>query len=188
MFIALLCIRFAPFPILLIAAERWLTAVTAGGVLLWMASVLLRYRGMTDRIILPRLVSGIAVGFLPILLTGELWTVIQQITAWWIPAAAAAGCLSLFVGYLFCEVRNVLRRDRPSVVLPRALLVAGRGFVQAMALGILMSAPLTGDYTAATDCATCLRLNMVLLGAPAALFIGVLLQIIWEDKPITAPL
>ncbi len=151
----------------------------------------------------PRIIASIIIGYLPLIFTAESWYV--SITETWgmnllIPLLTLSA--SLF--YLFTEVKNNLEYTAP-IYRERALKLFWFSVRVSLSLGLLLLpliavylpedakiGGLSGSYPYLWIC-SCrqnfyLFLKMLLFHVPVALFIGIIVQIIWEEKPVSYPL
>lgn len=172
--------------------------------LLATAAIGLLWRTVFD-LLLPRLWAAIGVGYLPLLLTAELWQVPYQfsdgkpISGLAIYAFNAAILLLSFVYLYRLEVSKKLIRtpEMPKCVpIWRAVwtLVLGGLFSYTSGLVVLdlVGGPLghaSYQHISLGACGIIGEVHLPVLGlfAPSALLIGIILQVFWEEKPITYP-
>ncbi|HLG17152.1 MAG TPA: hypothetical protein VJH03_22060 [Blastocatellia bacterium] len=163
-------------------------------------------------LLLPRLWAGTAVGYLPLFLTSELWKIVYPTVSengspgqpWWGSRWWGLFLLNLLAFvlaffYLRWEVGNRLARTPTLskwVSIRRALWLTSFGWLVSVVMGLVIldiaGAPmaracLPGNppYTGTLGLAGNVHLKALFLFAPFALLVGVILQIFWEDKPIT---
>ncbi|NNV06833.1 hypothetical protein [Geobacillus sp. C56-T2] len=158
-----------------------------------------------DRInihLLPRLLSSILVGFLPVLLTGELYewyrnVVKDHIIAQLIIVLFSVLLLLLAYGYLSLEIKNFLG----FWAWKRARVIFGRGLAWTFLIASLLI-PFSGYMLLGEEefgkiesfwgfierLAENNMLYLLLFQVALSYFLGIVLQAIWEDKPITQPL
>jgi hypothetical protein len=161
----------------------------------------------------PRIGAGIIVGYLPVFLIDEVWDLVTHSTLALNAVTMLLGLVTLL--YIYVEIAH--RIPDPSVAFARARAIFLLGVVEAFGAGIVMTSlvgpfmvvrnwsPNSGEVSVAS-----LRETMPpMLGQlphvvgfeslwvfPAALllmtflsfFIGVFLQLMWEELPITEPL
>jgi len=159
---------------------------------------------------LPRLFGGIVVGYLPLLMTEEMWKFCLKVT-WPFFIQILIIVLGASFVYLHVEVNNTIR-DR-NAAYKRAFSVLILGCSESLIIGLVFCSLFgsiflidegytTGQFIhnlpKEIDAPVLFGLcknwvhfvypPVVLLYFPLALFIGIFVQILWEDKPITAPL
>jgi hypothetical protein len=145
--------------------------------------------GWINILLLPRLAASIIIGLLPILLTGELYEwykseILNDKGAEnWFEFFTGI-LLILIFGYLFIETHNFLGFNS----FKRALTIFLQGLVISL-IFVLMTHPFS-CYTLKNGCKniTDLPFSLLFLQTTASYFLGIVLQAIWEDKPITQPL
>lgn len=160
-------------------------------------------------LMLPRVWAGTMVGYLPLFLTSELWKIVypkSQDQQWW-----GSQCWGIFLLnfisasiaflYLRWEVANRLVRT-PGLSrwapIRRAFWLTILGLLFSIALGLavfdvigsqMASASLDPDalkiYQGTKGLIGSVHMEALFLFAPFALLVGVILQIFWEEKPIT---
>lgn len=151
-------------------------------------------------VLLPRMLGGTAIGYLFLLPGKDIWEFAVRANAtlqiWTLVALVLLASLSyLYVG----EVWKVVRKAWESFF--RTLLIFIIGLSQSITIGFIMSgllAPPLARWQGWSE-----QLVMVgewcgisfgffpaalLFQIPVALFVGIVSQILWEDKPITEPL
>lgn len=152
-------------------------------------------------IFLPRLLVSILVGYLPLMLTSELWKMSNKL-CWW--QITLPDVLALFLSFLYLrwEIENRLTRTpelRQRVPIIRALIIIGYGLISSFLMGLtildLVGGPLiraSFDYKGMPGMCNGvlgeIYLKGLLLFFPFALLIGVIVQVFWEEKSITHPL
>ena len=145
------------------------------------------------KVLLPRMMAGIVVGYLPLLLTEEAWMMVHRMHRRE-GLLLVAGALGFSWYYLFVEVQNTVREKLVAAV--RASRVFSMGVLESFLIGAIVQ-----DLTAQAFLPEEIPgdvLQPCLMGSiypkvlyvyfPLALLIGIFVQIIWEDKPITEPL
>ncbi len=145
------------------------------------------------KLLMPRMVGGIVVGYMPLIIAEDAWNMVSRIDG------REIFCIALFalgfsLYYLFIEVDNALRNKWLS--LGRALRIFSTGLLESFIIGVVVSDLIARDFypELMVDPLTLPGLfgyiypKMLYLYFPLALFIGIFAQIIWEDKPITHPL
>jgi len=155
--------------------------------------------------LLPRLVAGILVGYVPLMSAGDPWKWLLRM-----PLAPAVGLwllmLLVSLGYLYVEARNTLTEGKLSAAMQRELWIRVLhvffvGLSEALVIGFILS-ELFGETVllsllddiegtqviAITGWIGYIFPKVILLYAPLALFLGILVQLIWEEKAVTQPL
>ena len=145
------------------------------------------------KLLLPRMVAGIVVGYMPLIIAEEAWGMANRM------GELEVFCIALFtlgfsLYYLFIEVDNTLRNKWLS--LGRAFRIFSTGLLESFLIGVLVLDLMAEAFypTLMADSLTLPGLfgyispKLLYLYFPLALFIGIFVQIIWEDKPITHPL
>jgi len=152
----------------------------------------------------PRIGAGIIVGYLPVFLIDEVWDLASRSGAVLASVATLLGLVTLL--YVFVEVAGKLNDADVAFARARAIFVLG--VLQAFAFGVMMTS-LVGRFMVSrnwppevVDGQLMGQLpRFVGLGEPFMLFpsavlimtflsffIGVFLQLMWEELPITEPL
>lgn len=169
--------------------------------LILLAVWMIRFRSyyLWFKLLLPRLLGGIVVGYLPLLLSEEIWGFAWQVEP--LEGVLIVGTAVLFsFYYLFTEIRNVVQNTITAIY--RGLRIGVIGLAESFLVGIfaqdLLARPfVTGmgkidDYEALNPVTGLLGgliyPKVLLLYFPLALLIGIFVQIIWEEKPITHPI
>lgn len=171
----------------------WLTLSYWGGAMLIVCGF---FQRITTDLLLPRLCAGIMVGYLPLMLTGEVWTALYQGNHGLTSIVAFdifTSLLSLF--YLRWEVANKLVRPpglSQWLILKRAGWLLVWGLAISFSFGLILFDTIgrslgQASYGQIIGIFGPLYWEAWLLFAPLALFIGVLLQIFWMEKPVTHP-
>ncbi|MEZ4332064.1 MAG: hypothetical protein R3F35_09925 [Myxococcota bacterium] len=161
----------------------------------------------------PRIGAGIIVGYLPVFLIDEVWDLASHSTFALNAVSALLGLVTLL--YIYVEIAH--RIPDPSVAFARARAIFLLGVVEAFGAGIVMTSlvgPFMVERNWSPDSGTVpldtLKATMPsILGQlphlvgyeplwvfPSALFlmtflsffIGIFLQLMWEELPITEPL
>jgi len=145
------------------------------------------------KLMIPRMVGGIVVGYLPLLLTDEAWNMVKEIDV------LEASCLITFafgvsLYYIFIEIHNTLKDKWESLV--RALRVFATGLLESLVIGIIVLDLITKAFKPSLleegllvhGLLGYIYPKLLYIYFPLALLIGIFVQIIWEDKPITHPL
>jgi hypothetical protein len=157
--------------------------------------------------VLPRLFSGIMVGYIPLMSSEDLWKWLLTL-----PTAPAIGVwlLALVFSYVYLrvEARGALSDCAISAPVKRDIAIrAGQvfliGLAEAYLIGVMLCEFLgytalralgdqalqaTGTQYVIKGWLGTLVPKVVLLYAPLALFLGTLFQFIWEEKTVTQPL
>lgn len=159
-------------------------------------------------IIIPRLLAAITIGFLPLLLTGELyqWYYLMFMkdvdllnrTVFWLAVIVGELVVSL---YLYKEIKNYLGfiswKRFFNIFLIGNLFSFILSFIGSVLMGRHFIIDIINKDNAATVEPTYILMNLFDKGAPLSLillqsvfslFLGIIIQAVWEDKPITQPL
>ena len=160
----------------------------------------------------PRIIAGIIVGYLPVFLIDEVWDLASRPAVALLALSTLLGLATLL--YLFVEVQQ--RLGDTTVAFGRARGIFVLGLLEAFGLGIVMT-NLVGPFMVARNWSPgdeipleSLRATLepmigqlppvlgiepfylfpstLLLMTPLSFFIGIFLQLMWEDLPITEPL
>ncbi|MBI3248489.1 MAG: hypothetical protein HYZ50_18460 [Deltaproteobacteria bacterium] len=183
-------------------SPAWLPLLLAGKALLFLFSL---YSFL--EVLLPRMLAGTAIGYLFVLPPGQgLWeiilnkhTSIQQICLLAILVFLASGAY-LYVG----EVSKVTHSIREAT--RRTLLILLIGLAQSVTIGFILSLIVSLPIFASlkinpklwsallVEVGECLGVpfafcpKALLFQVPVALFVGIVSQILWQEKPITESL
>jgi hypothetical protein len=161
----------------------------------------------------PRIGAGIIVGYLPVFLIDEVWDLASRPNAALGAVAIVLGLVTLL--YIYVEIAR--RIPDTSVAFARARALVLLGIVQAFGVGVLMTS-LIGRYMVVRNWSpptgelslSALRESLppmigqlphvvgtdpffafpsaLLLMTFLSFFIGIFLQLMWEELPITEPL
>jgi len=160
----------------------------------------------------PRVLAGIIVGYLPVFLIDEVWDLASRPAYALIALSTLLGLVTLL--YLFIEVQQ--RLGNTTVAFARARGIFVLGLLEAFSLGIVMT-NLVGPFMVARNWSVgtevpleSLRATLepilgqlppvlgieplymfpsaLLIMTPLSFFIGIFLQLMWEELPITEPL
>lgn len=152
-------------------------------------------------VLLPRLLAGIAIGYLFLLPGKDFWefAVSQKADATlqiWLLAG-----LTLFASWLYLlygEVKRIVIKSGEAK--KRALLIFIIGLSQSIAIGFILSGLLAPplarwqNWEGLVKAGECFGIPFgifpmaFVFQVPVAFFVGILSQILWEDKPVTEPL
>lgn len=149
------------------------------------------------KLLTPRMAGGIVVGYLPLLIGDECWRAIHQLSE--LQGVLLFFAAMLFAGsYLFLEVNNALMNSAKALARATRLLCLGlwQSFVFGIIILDLMTEPFLHDTLLYKEIYSyldpglfgVLYPKMLVLYFPLAVVIGIFVQIIWEDKPVTQPL
>jgi hypothetical protein len=153
-------------------------------------------------VLLPRMLGGIAIGYLFLFQGTDLWklAVSQKAkSAGQVVMLVALVIIASWLYLYFGEVKKVVHKTRDA--MHRTLLIFLIGLSQSIGTGFLASGLLAPAIAREHEWAA----EMVLVGEvagisfgifprallfqiPIALFVGIVSQILWEDKPVTEPL
>ena len=157
----------------------------------------------TFRLLLPRLLGGILLGYIPLFSSEEFWKWLLSLKNQYIQIILFLSPLVLSFIYAYIEARNFLIEWEPTKRFRREIYIRATkifliGLSEAFIAGILLSELLSDAIVSNLGLKTIpepivgfiglIYPKIVLLYAPAALFIGLLVQLIWEEKSITQPL
>ncbi len=173
----------------------WFAVLLAMGAIL--TTILLDFDPV--RYSLPRITSAIFVGYIALVSSSEIMAFAVQaydqhlLLAW----AAVAGSILLAFGAIYVEARRRLREGR--MALGRAGLVLLIAAARSVTLGWLILAPagelllhgndvLSGAKSWPGMLGLPIYPQLIFILAPLALFIGIFVQTIWEEYPLTHPL
>ncbi len=161
------------------------------------------------KIIIPRLAGTIVVGYVLLVVTAEIWEFSlryyqkEKIVCLIQYIAIITTALLTSLIYLFIEVNNLVKK--PWLAFRRALSLFLLGVTESFIIGLIlfdlfangMTNGLMSDLGINADKIVEIRIDgffgriyplPLILYASLALVIGIFVQIIWEDKPITEPL
>jgi len=142
------------------------------------------------RLLLPRLIGGIVVGYMVLIFSNDVWNMIDRIKSPATHFAIIVLAVAFAFFFLLNEVRQTIRH--PGVALTRSALILCMGIFYALVIGVVLSDLFGRGMAPAADPGIPglfgrLFPRFIILSAPLALLIGIFVQIIWEDKPITEP-
>ena len=152
----------------------------------------------------PRIGAGIIVGYLPVFLIDEVWDLASRSVGALVTVSALLGLVTLL--YIYVEIHGKL--GDATVAFQRARTIFVLGVLQAFAFGVLMTSlvgrfmvsrnwppevidgELIGQLPRVVGLAEPFVLfpSAVLVMTFLSFFIGVFLQLMWEELPITEPL
>ena len=161
----------------------------------------------------PRIGAGIIVGYLPVFLIDEVWSLASRSAVTLVSVAALLGLVTLL--YIYVEIER--RLENPTVAFARARAIFLLGSFEAFGAGVLMTGlvgrlmvsrnwfseegelslelvrqtipTLVGDLPRIVGIEPLYVFPSVLLIMTSlSFFIGVFLQLMWEELPITEPL
>jgi hypothetical protein len=210
--LVILLIAFAPFLAGWRFNEPLILQVELGffyGFLLPIPVVLYFFLGwQIEKMIIPRLAGTIVVGYIVLIVTADVWEFslryYQQaskiVVGWQEYLAIIIIALDASFIYLFIEVNN--RIKNPKLALLRALSLFFLGATESFIIGLILfdlfADGMTSELMSKLGIdADKIRIKGIvghiyplplILYASLALVIGIFVQIIWEDKPITEPL
>jgi hypothetical protein len=169
---------------------------------LWIAGCLfwsVNNKGRLLNCLLPRMFSAIVVGYIPLVMQGDVWKLAYCMfyhnTVWIVMPLL----LIVSFAYLYIEISRISVNKRKTIW--RAFCILSIGLLEALLVGFILC-PLISIYFSPTTLSieeeviklaiepvNCLGYPQAFfLFFPLAMFIGIFIQIIWEDKPITHPL
>lgn len=147
------------------------------------------------KLYIPRLLAAIIIGYLPLFVAKDAWVFGMNCPPL-VVLVLIPLCLVFSFVYLFYEVNNNVE-DR-KIALERVLKIFYRGIIYSIISGTIIFDLTCGTYM--HDCTPegynniymgffgVIDPKILLVFFPLALLIGIFVQIIWEDKPITQPL
>lgn len=165
-----------------------LTILYIGSMILLILSLM--HSKLLFRLLLPRMLSGILAGYMVIVFTKDFWMITAKMYS--TANLFVVILITILISYTFLvnEVRRVIRHQ--SSVHLRSLTVLLLGLFEALAVGMILC-DLMGETMG-------VAFNLqpygifgrvypayVVLTAPLALFIGIFVQLIWDEKPISEP-
>jgi hypothetical protein len=146
-----------------------------------------------SRLMIPRLTAAIFVGYAPLLFSKDVWEAFQMMERQPISFLVFAGAMGSLI-YLHLE----LAKSGISHVWLRAMFIWGVGLIEALVIGIIVSDVLGDSIGFKSEITNqswvwkgffgFLYWKVIFLAGALALLLGVILQMIWEDKPITEPI
>jgi len=143
------------------------------------------------KMLIPRMLSGIIVGYMPLLFSKDTWEFALKVNRLE-GAAIVLSALLFSLYYLFTEIQNVVQNTKTACYRGLRIWLIGLG--ESFMLGIiaqdLLARPFIGNQggTIMGLLGGLIYPKILLLFTPLALLIGIFVQVIWEDKPITHPL
>jgi hypothetical protein len=153
------------------------------------------------KLLVPRLFAGIVVGYLPLLLSQDLWQLAINISPY--PFIIIL-IISVLLCYFFLKIEVSGKLTIKDEISRRAKRLFIIGIFESLAVGVIIADLITlpmiegalqsasGFHLTSTK-VLCGVLGImipkvVILFFPLALLIGIFVQLIWEEKPITHPL
>lgn len=160
------------------------------------------------RLLVPRLAGCIIVGYLPLVVGIETWqamSFLAQSAYFWqtlfLMLLAGVGAF----GYLMLEMKNTIpqnKRENKRILIERGLAIYSLGLAWSLVIGLIIMDLLAAAFKKMDENKFLSDSQItwlpgvvgeipweILLGyVPLALLIGIFVQIIWEEKPITEPL
>jgi hypothetical protein len=142
------------------------------------------------RILLPRLIAGIIIGYLPLFFNDTPWKILEKMLD-----DPRLGIITVVLAlifsflYVFNEIYKTVKDIR--IACGRTLLIYSMGLIESFAIGAVLLDIITQFF--------CIEANTIgLFGYicpkilyiyfPSALFIGFFTQMMWQEKPITYPI
>jgi len=151
------------------------------------------------KLLIPRMAAGIVVGYIPLLLTDDSWRTIYYLTG--LQGILLFVIVIAFSGFfLFLEVQKIV--NNTAVAAVRALPVLCLGLLESFIIGLVVLDLITLAFKPTLPALDSLRLydglvhglfgdippKILVLFFPLAFFIGIFIQLLWEEKPVTQPL
>lgn len=143
-------------------------------------------------LLLPRMLSAIIIGYILLVIAEEAWKLAYNMwNDYWKIISTSIIALGGSFLYLWVEISKIGKN-----VKRRAFCVFIIGFLESLITGFCICRLINKYYTPQelemdlyVPWIPCLgNIQVLLLFVPLALFIGIFVQIIWEDKQITHPL
>ncbi|MHB8338312.1 MAG: hypothetical protein ACYDEE_12945 [Ignavibacteriaceae bacterium] len=178
--------------------------------LIFICLILIMKKNELIYLFLPRLFIGIIVGYLPILSGGTFWNLAVSSSVGssiWLIFFLALTSLSLTFLYLRFEVSKGTNSSNNSIICSRTLNIFSQGIFYSFIIGLIIIDLFTSVFLRSafalgvgelTKIEKSGNIHAALFGVidpliilfyfPLALFIGVVIQFIWEEKPITHPI
>ncbi len=166
----------------------WLALVYISGIALFVLLLLPQFR-LLFRVLLPRLLAGIFAGYVALIFTEDVWLAAEKLADE--PAMIVLCFFAVVFSYLFLlnEIRNTLQNNYK--ILIRSVTVLLIGLIEASIIGLalcdLFSIGIGTGLGGLPGIFGRVYPNFILLTAPLSLMIGIFVQIIWDDKPISEP-
>lgn len=145
---------------------------------------------------LPRMSAAIILGYLTLFIDSGPWQLGQRLP---ISSLIMLVFLALVVSllYLLIEIRKMLDRKHVLLAFQRALDIMARAFITSWTIGMVLN-PLLGPYLSASPSLGEVRLLGIIqlvvnwpnlfLFAVLSLLVGIIVQLLWEEKAITEQL
>jgi hypothetical protein len=148
-------------------------------------------------LLIPRLFAGILIGYFPLLFASDVWKLAFNLQG--LPAIISGiGSLALCWIYLNTEINNRIpeTKERSSRVLQIFIIGVVESFLLGVVLTDIIALPIIKELLPDMNNSIyafyglfgIIIPKVILVFFPMALLIGIVVQIIWEDKPITHPL
>lgn len=149
-------------------------------------------------ILLPRMMGGITVGYLFLISSDRMVSFVLEAD---ILRIISISILSIFISYVFLkfEVKRQLRKDTKKI-FDRTKAVLSLGLIESTIIGLIIlelfskifSGFLLNPLNNTVDplsfkgpLASTLYIKVIILFIPLALLVGIILQLFWEEKPIS---
>lgn len=158
----------------------------------------IKFKGLKKKIplksLIPRLISGIIVGYIPLISATEIWVWLINMGSIKLSFLVTVS-LVLCIIYLYSEINNTIRNKYECIVRTGKIYL--RGVIYSVAMGTFITLyfydeivkSLVKQELIAVNIPICeIRFKIVFGYFALALLFGIFLQIIWEDKPITHPI
>jgi len=137
------------------------------------------------RLFVPRLAAAIFLGHFFISSADELRCVIRQEVSPLTAVVVSLASLAIASAYLWLEMANQLvPRPDWEVVSGRILQLLPIGICYSLMIGLVMQ----WIFAFSTTCTLSSNWTAYLTSTSVALVLGLLLQILWEEKPVTEPI
>lgn len=167
--------------------------------LLAIIGLLLLAIGMLDRaslvhLFLPRLWGGAVLGYLPLIFEEETWHMVRFLYRPWSLGALWVVCMLIAGLYLFIEARSITMDSK--IALKRAAIVFAWALIVSFLAGLVIMSLSIPTYKRVFQCldsfiigpSGAVPLPGVLTFTPLALLVGIILQFIFEERPVTMPI
>lgn len=154
------------------------------------------------RLLIPRLLCSISLGFLVLVVGDEVWEYAATISPWICLSGIITSLIIAYI-YLRTEIGNTIGwqdKAKKKIVLWRTVKMWGRGILYSFGIGLILMDVLCGRFLKNINVANLLEKGFTaglfgviqwkvgLFFSCIAFLIGIFVQVIWEDKPITHPL
>lgn len=143
---------------------------------------------------IPRLFGAIIVGYMSLILQDSAWEFCLDIH--WFPAFLIV-LLSLFFSWLIILTKINKSVNDTNKVIKRTCKLLRLGIIESLIIGVVLCTLFSGMLTSYSESSKMINIfwlpkvilySILLVYSSLALFIGVFIQLFWEEKPITEEL